>query len=74
MKKLLYLILLLALLPCVLAADAKRVLIIGNSYTFYNQLPDSLEALSRNTAHPLEVDSSHAPVHQGTAAGGERQV
>lgn len=74
MRQLLLFILLLAIFPCVRAAETKRVLIIGNSYTFYNQLPDSLEALSRNTAHPLEVDSSHAPVHQGSAAGGERQV
>lgn len=57
MRPLLLFILLLAIFPCVQAAETKRVLIIGNSYTFYNRLPDSLEALSRNTAYPLEVDS-----------------
>lgn len=57
MKKLYILILILALLPCALAAEAKRVLIIGNSYTFYNRLPEMLEALSKKTANPLEVHS-----------------
>ena len=57
MRRLLLSILLLAIFPCAMAAEAKRVLIIGNSYTFYNNLPDSLEALSKKTAYPLEVDS-----------------
>ena len=57
MRQLLLSILLLAIFPCAMAAEAKRVLIIGNSYTFYNNLPDSLEALSKKTAYPLEVDS-----------------
>ena len=34
-----------------------RVLMIGNSYTFYNRLPDALMALSRRTDCPLQVDS-----------------
>lgn len=34
-----------------------RVLMIGNSYTFYNRLPDALMALSRRTDCPLHVDS-----------------
>lgn len=38
-------------------AEARRVLMIGNSYTFYNDLPDVLAALSRKTTCPLEVDS-----------------
>lgn len=53
----LLIILLLAVFPCTLSAEVKRVLIIGNSYTFYNKLPDALETLSRKTAYPLEVDS-----------------
>ncbi len=57
MKKLLFVLLLLALLPCALAAEARRVLIIGNSYTFYNRLPEMLEALSKKTSHPLVVHS-----------------
>ncbi len=57
MRRLLLSILLLAIFPCAMAAEAKRVLIIGNSYTFYNNLPDSLEALSRKTSYPLEVNS-----------------
>ncbi len=57
MRRLLLSILLLAVFPCAMAAEAKRVLIIGNSYTFYNKLPDALEALSKKTAYPLEVDS-----------------
>lgn len=38
-------------------ADAVRVLMIGNSYTFYHKLPDALMALSRKTDCPLVVDS-----------------
>ena len=53
----LLIILLLAVFPCTLSAEVKRVLIIGNSYTFYNKLPDALETLSRKTSYPLEVDS-----------------
>ena len=47
----------MSLCCCCLAAEARRVLMIGNSYTFYNDLPDVLAALSRKTAYPLEVDS-----------------
>lgn len=57
MRKLLLIILVLSLLPCALAAEAQRVLIIGNSYTFYNSLPEMLEALSKKTASPLVVHS-----------------
>lgn len=60
MKKLLLLLVLLMLQPCAPAADALRVLIIGNSYTFYNNLPAVLEALSRKTTCPLEVSSCTA--------------
>ena len=55
--RMLLLLLGLLLLPCAPAAEALRVLIIGNSYTFYNNLPAVLEALSRKTACPLEVSS-----------------
>lgn len=57
MRKFLLWVMILALLPCALAAEAKRVLIIGNSYTFYNRLPEMLEALSKKTANPLIVHS-----------------
>lgn len=39
------------------ADDAQKVLIIGNSYTFYNDLPQVLEALSKKTKAPLRVES-----------------
>lgn len=45
------------LLPGAFAREAERVLMIGNSYTFYNDLPNTLAALSKHTKHPLEVDS-----------------
>lgn len=45
------------LLPGALADEAKRVLMIGNSYTFYNYLPEALMALSQKTDCPLEVES-----------------
>ena len=57
MRNLLFIILVLSLLPCTLAAETQRVLLIGNSYTFYNHLPKVLEALSRQTSCPLEVES-----------------
>lgn len=57
MRNLLFIILVLSLLPCTLAAETQRVLLIGNSYTFYNHLPKVLEALSRQTTCPLEVES-----------------
>ena len=57
MRQLLFIILMLVLLPCTLAAEAQRVLLIGNSYTFYNNLPAVLEAMSRKTSCPLKVES-----------------
>lgn len=48
---------LLGLCCCCVAAEARRVLMIGNSYTFYNDLPEVLAALSQKTQYPLEVDS-----------------
>lgn len=57
MMQLLFIILMLVLLPCTLAAEAQRVLLIGNSYTFYNNLPAVLETLSRKTTCPLVVES-----------------
>lgn len=50
-----------SVLCCTLQADdEKRVLIIGNSYTFYNDLPNVLQALSKKTKCPLIVDSHTA--------------
>ena len=49
--------LLLALLPGAVAEEVERVLMIGNSYTFYNHLPEALMALSQKTECPMEVDS-----------------
>lgn len=58
MKKLFILFaLMFGVLNCVFGAEEKRVLIIGNSYTFYNDLPKTLQALSKKTKHPLKVDS-----------------
>lgn len=58
MKRIICLLsLLFALLHCAFAAEEKRVLIIGNSYTFYNDLPNVLQALSTKSKCPLSVES-----------------
>lgn len=61
MKHLLYLLtLVFSVFCCTVHADEveeQRVLIIGNSYTFYNDLPNILQALSRQTKCPLHVES-----------------
>lgn len=49
--------LLFGIISCAFSAEEKRVLIIGNSYTFYNDLPMTLQALSKKTKYPLKVDS-----------------
>jgi hypothetical protein len=41
---------------------SRRILFLGNSYTFYNDLPGQVEALSEGTAAPLEV---HVAVQGG---------
>lgn len=51
------LVVLLGLCCCAAAAEPRRVLMIGNSYTFYNDLPDVLAAISTKTQYPLEVES-----------------
>lgn len=40
-----------------MAADEKRLLIIGNSYTFYNDLPAIVQSMAHATRTPLHVDS-----------------
>lgn len=58
MKKILLLVqMMFTVLSCALAAEEQRVLIIGNSYTFYNDLPNVLQALSSKTKCPLKVES-----------------
>lgn len=58
MKKILLLVqMMFAVLSCAIAAEEQRVLIIGNSYTFYNDLPNVLQALSSKTKCPLKVES-----------------
>lgn len=58
MKKAIFTVLTLLLLHMnMFAAEVERVLIIGNSYTFCNNLPEVLMAVSRKTNHPLEVKS-----------------
>ncbi len=57
MKKLIIFILSLLLPLVTSAAEEQRVLFIGNSYTFYNNLPDVLMALSKKTKCPLKVES-----------------
>lgn len=58
MKKILCLFhLMFAIACCTFAADEQKVLIIGNSYTFYNDLPNVLQALSSKTKCPLKVES-----------------
>lgn len=55
-----FIILLFAVFACLgisKGEDAERVLIIGNSYTYCNDLPNVLMALSQETKHPLEVES-----------------
>lgn len=47
----------LLLLPGAWADEVERVLMIGNSYTFFNDLPKALMALSQRTKCPMEVDS-----------------
>lgn len=49
--------LIISMLFCTLNAEEKRVLIIGNSYTFCNDLPAVLQALSSKTKCPLIVES-----------------
>lgn len=49
--------LIFGVLSCAFSAEEKKVLIIGNSYTFYNDLPKTLQALSNKTKYPLKVDS-----------------
>ncbi|MBR5894177.1 MAG: hypothetical protein IKZ13_01380 [Akkermansia sp.] len=38
-------------------AEKKRLLIIGNSYTFYNRLPDVIQAIANAERYPMEVES-----------------
>ena len=58
MKKILLLVqMMFTVLSCAIAAEEQRVLIIGNSYTFYNDLPNVLQALSSKTKCPLKVES-----------------
>ncbi len=58
MKKILcFLHMMVSVLCCAVAADEQKVLIIGNSYTFYNDLPNVLQALSSKTKCPLKVES-----------------
>lgn len=58
MKKIIFLLaLLFSMAQLCLAEEAKKVLIIGNSYTFCNDLPNSLMALSKETKYPLDVES-----------------
>ena len=39
------------------AAEPLRVLFIGNSYTYCNNLPDIVQAMADNKKYPMEVDS-----------------
>ena len=58
MKKILCILhMMFAFVCCTYAADEQKVLIIGNSYTFYNDLPKVLQALSSKTKCPLKVES-----------------
>ena len=58
MNKIIFLLaLLFSVAQLCLAEEAKKVLIIGNSYTFCNDLPNSLMALSKETKYPLDVES-----------------
>lgn len=58
MKKLLSVLCLLFGFLCLSSAEEEqRVLIIGNSYTFYNDLPQVLQAISAKSKNPLDVES-----------------
>lgn len=59
MRLLCFLSLFLLLSALNLSADEieKRLLIIGNSYTFYNKLPDIIQAMADASHTPLKVDS-----------------
>lgn len=58
MKQILLTLLSIILLPLhASAAEAERVLLIGNSYTYCNDLPGVLMALSEQTDRPLHVES-----------------
>ncbi|MBR3925940.1 MAG: hypothetical protein IKJ58_04165 [Akkermansia sp.] len=39
------------------AEEETSVLIIGNSYTFYNDLPELIQAIADADGHPMKVDS-----------------
>jgi hypothetical protein len=42
-------------------ADGTRVLFVGNSYTYYNDLPQLFERLADAAGHPVVVDDSTQP-------------
>lgn len=58
MKQVILTLLTIILLPLhTFATEAERVLLIGNSYTYCNDLPGVLMALSEQTDRPLHVES-----------------
>ncbi len=56
MKKLSYL-LLLAILPLMAKSEKRKILFIGNSYTQYNNLPNTFKSLALSLGDSVEVDS-----------------
>jgi len=62
---------LLPLLPLTLAAAAEpaqpvRILFIGNSYTFFNDLPQTLAKLAASATPPLKIETGRALVGGAT--------
>lgn len=79
MKKdcLLILILLFVQLPISFAqeTEAKKILFVGNSYTYFWNLPQTVEAMAREKAFPLEArQSTSGGTHWGHHWRGERDL
>ena len=59
-RSLLFLLFVLQTLICADARDTMRVLFIGNSYTYCNNLPELVQAMADEKKVPMEVDSHTA--------------
>lgn len=58
MRKITLLITILSVLNFLSAQDTKKVLFLGNSYTFYNDLPSLVSQMATNTGDVLIYDSN----------------
>ena len=58
MRKITLIITLIGFLQLVIAQDTKKVLFLGNSYTFYNDLPSLVSQIATSTGDVLIYDSN----------------